>query len=242
MNKLSMPPSHLRDTMSRLAYFYGWESGLLSRLALGASQRWVGKDQPLLSRGEIADHLFIVVSGQVRLALPLSNGMERIVALVMPGEGFGEASMLLNVGLPYRAVACRDSHLLAIHAPTFLGEMHRAPKMLEHTLRLVARQYQSTLQDMDICAQPSSLQRVLRFLISQQPEEAAGEGFQITLPSRKRDIAAKLGLSQETFSRMLSFLCQENLIAMQGSSIRVEDGMQLRHLEASIGNKVAHTP
>ncbi|MFA5083135.1 MAG: Crp/Fnr family transcriptional regulator [Hydrogenophilaceae bacterium] len=234
MNNLSMPPAHLRDTLSRLAYFRGWDAGVLSRLAMGASQFGVSKDMPVLVRGDVPEHLYLVVSGQVRLFIPLSNGMERIVSLVMPGEGFGEVALLLSASLPYGVAACRDSHLIRINARTYLAELSGAPALLEQTLKLVAKQHQATLQDMEICSQPSSLLRVVRFLMNHKPCAEVDDGYEITLPGRKRDIAAKLGLTQETFSRMLSFLGQQGVIAMQGGAIRIGDGSKLRLMDASI--------
>lgn len=239
MNNLSMPPAHLRETLSRLAYFQGWDAGLVSRLAIGASQFTVGKDLPVLVKGEVPGHLHVVISGQMRLFIPLPNGMERIVALVKPGDGFGEAALLLNQPLPYGVAACRDSHIMAIDARTYLGELGRAPTMLAHTLRLVAQHYHATVQDMEICAQPSSLQRVVRFLLSHLPCVEVDDGYEITLPGRKRDIAAKLGLTQETFSRMLSFLGQQGVIAMHGGAIRIGDGSGLRSMDAAICAKEA---
>jgi CRP-like cAMP-binding protein len=237
MNNVTMPPAHLRDTMSRLAYFRAWDPGVVGRLAGGACQFAVTRDTPVLSRGDRAEYLYVVVSGQVRLVIPLSNGLERIVSLVMPGEGFGEIGLLLDAPLPYGVTACRDSHLVAIDARTYRRELASAPAMLECTLNLVARQFLSTLQDLDVCAQPSSLQRVVRFLMNSQPAASVGDGYEITLPGRKRDIAAKLGLTQETFSRMLSYLGQQGAISMAGNAIRIGDGAMLRRMDAAICGK-----
>lgn len=237
MNNVSMPPAHLRDTMSRLAYFRAWDAGVVARLAAGACQFAVAKDTPVMMRGDLPQHLYVVVSGQIRLVIPLSNGMERIVSLVMPGEGFGEIALLLDAPLPYGVTACRDSHLVAIDARSYRRELAAVPAMQECTLNLVARQFLSTLQDMDVCAQPSSLQRVVRFLMNARPPTSEGDGYEITLPGRKRDIAAKLGLTQETFSRMLSYLGQQGAISMAGSAIRIGDGSLLSRMDAAIGAK-----
>jgi len=237
MNNVSMPPAHLRDTMSRLAYFRAWDSGVVGRLAAGASQFAVAKDTPVLIRGDLPEHLYVVVSGQIRLVIPLSNGMERIVSLVMPGDGFGEISLLLDAPLPYGVTACRDSHLVAIDARTYRRELAATPAMLESTLKLVAGQFLCTLQDLDVCSQPSSLQRVLRYLMNLRPPASVGDGYEITLPGRKRDIAAKLGLTQETFSRVLSYLGQQGAISMAGSAIRIGDGAMLSRMDAAIGAK-----
>jgi DNA-binding transcriptional regulator LsrR (DeoR family) len=50
------------------------------------------------------------------------------------------------------------------------------------------------------------------------------------LPARKQDIAAKLGLTQETLSRVLSFLDKQGLIQMHGAQICIEDGSKLTEI------------
>jgi CRP-like cAMP-binding protein len=54
--------------------------------------------------------------------------------------------------------------------------------------------------------------------------------FKFQLPARKQDIAAKLGLTQETLSRVLSFLDKQGLIQMHGAQISIEDGTKLTEI------------
>lgn len=236
MNTLTLPPAHLRDTMSRLAYFRGWDAGLIARLAAGAQQFAVAKEETLLVKGDLPESLHVLVSGQVRLFIPLANGLERTINLIAPGDGYGEVPLLLNAPLPYSAAACRDSHLLVINSSIYLRELRSAPSMLERTLSLVANQLQTTLQDMEICSQPSSVQRVIRYLMNHQPTPDAA-GYEVCLPGRKRDVASKLGLTQETFSRVLGFLGQQGVISVHGGDIQIDDGARLRQMSAAICDK-----
>jgi CRP-like cAMP-binding protein len=54
------------------------------------------------------------------------------------------------------------------------------------------------------------------------------------LPALKRDIAAQLGLSQETFSRMLAFMAQQNFLQFSGSEICVDDWSRLQALAKGV--------
>jgi CRP-like cAMP-binding protein len=90
----------------------------------------------------------------------------------------------------------------------------------------VSQRFIDTIRDMEICSQRSSLQRVACFLLQHKPTPDSLV-FEIQLPARKRDIAAKLGLTQETFSRVLSFLGQQGVIQVHGGQISVEDGHRL---------------
>ena len=236
MNTLTLPPAQLRDTMSRLPYFRGWDPCLVARLAGAARQFVAAKEEPLLTKGEVPESLYVVIGGQVRLFIPLSNGMERIISLVAPGEGYGEVSLLLNGPLPYAVSACRSSHIVAIHGHTYLRELGAVPAMQERTLKLIAKQFHTTLQDMEICSQPSSVQKVIRYLMNLQPSPETTD-YSVNLPGRKRDIASKLGLTQETFSRVLGFLGQQGVITVKGGEIRIDTAAKLRQMNAAICDK-----
>lgn len=233
MNSLRLPPAQLRDTMSRLAYFQGWEADLVARLAANSMQFVVQKDATPLNRGQRLAHMYVLVSGQVRLYIPLANGLERIVTLVAPGEGFGEASLLTDSDLPYNVSACRNSHVIAIDGHAYLRALNASPAMMGVTLDMISRRLMATLRDLDICSQPSSMQRVVRYLICNQPADGAEE-FEIDLPARKRDIAAKLGLTQETLSRMLGQLGRDGLISVNGGSVRVNGLSRLQQADVAI--------
>jgi CRP-like cAMP-binding protein len=138
-------------------------------------------------------------------------------------------SLVLDEACPFEALTTRNSHVLAINARTYQNELRLEPTQLERTLNLVSRRLLNTLHDIEICSQRSSLQRVACFLLQYMPEPDSST-YEIQLPARKRDIAAKLGLSQETFSRVLSFLGQQGVIQVNGAQISVENGPKLSML------------
>ena len=212
--------------MSRVAYFHGWRAEQLGRLATGAQLLELPKNTTLVRKGDILSSLFVVISGQVRLYIPLPDEVERVVTLVGQGESFGEACLVLNEACPVVAVTTRNSHIIAINARTYRNELRLEPSQMERTLNLVSKRLLNTLKDMEMCSQRSSLQRVACFLLQYMPDPDS-RSYEIHLPARKRDIAAKLGLSQETFSRVLAYLGQQGIIQVRGSQISVEKGHAL---------------
>jgi CRP-like cAMP-binding protein len=215
--------------MRRLAYFEDWPVDVLDRLARGAKVISVPKNSVLAHKGQPLDQLYILVSGLVRLFIPLPNNMERVVALIHQGDGLGEACLVLNEACPFHAVACKDSRLLAVDAMVYRQELNRNSMLTGKTLERVARRLMETLHDTEICAQRSSVQRVACFLMRHQPTPHT-HAFKFNLPARKQDIAAKLGLTQETLSRVLSFLDKQGVIQMKGAQISVEDGGKLAEI------------
>lgn len=229
MNFMNIPVSQLQDTMARLSYFEGWNRDQLVRMSMGAKQLVLNKKEELSRKGDLIQSVYIVISGQVRLFIPLSNGTERVVSLINKGESFGEPCLIQNEPCPYTAAAGKDSHILAIDALIYRRELRQSPSLAERTLSLVSQRLLQTLRDIEICAQPSSLQRVAHYLMHLKPDSEDTEP-EFRLPALKRDIAAKLGLTQETFSRMLAFLAQQGFIQLSGSQVRVDNWTRLSRL------------
>jgi CRP/FNR family transcriptional regulator, dissimilatory nitrate respiration regulator len=215
--------------MGRLAYFRTWPAETMERIAAGAKIIALNKNDSIGRKGEPLQNLYVVMSGLIRLYIPLPNNMERVVSLVDKGSSFGEACLVLQEPCPYSAVAGKDSHLLAIDSMVFRRELSRNIDLSRQTLERISRHFMDTLRDTEICAQRSSVQRVASYLMLHQPTPD-NHAFQITLPARKQDVAAKLGLTQETFSRVLSFLDKQGMIQMVGRQIHVSDGRQLTQI------------
>ena len=226
MNALPLSQTQIHEAMGRLCYFKGWQTDQLRRLSDHAKLLDLAKNTPLVRKGELIKSLYVVISGQIRIFIPLQNDVERVIALVGQGEGFGEASLVLGETCPFDALTTRNSHILAISAQAYQDELRQDPVLVQRTLSLVSQRFLDTLRDMEICSQRSSLQRVACFLLQHKPTPDSLV-FEIQLSARKRDIAAKLGLTQETFSRVLSFLGQQGVIQVHGAQISVEDGHRL---------------
>ena len=229
MKRLPLPASRVQEAISRLAYFQAWPDDVLYRLASGAKLLTLSKNAWLARKGETLDSLYVVISGLLRIYIPLPNNMERVIAMVGQGDSLGESCLILKEACPFHAVASKDSHLLAIDGMLYRQELNRNPNLTSQTLELVSRRLMETLRDTEICAQRSSVQRVACFLMMHQPSPES-KIFEFRLPARKQDVAAKLGLTQETFSRVLGFLDKQGLIHMQGGQISVEDGQKLAQI------------
>ena len=241
MNRLPLSAARIPEIMSRLAYFQAWPEEILERLAIGAKVISLPKNGWVARKGQPLEHLYVLVSGLVRLYIPLPNNMERVVALVGPGDSLGESCLVLNEDCPFHGVASKDSHLLAIDALVYRRELGSNSLLAGKTLERVARRLMESLRDTEICAQRSSVQRVACFLMLHQPTPPV-DSFNVHLPARKQDIAAKLGLTQETFSRVLSFLDKQGLIRMQGGRICIADGKKLAHISTMREHKEPEPP
>jgi CRP-like cAMP-binding protein len=226
MNAFPLSPSQISAILSRQGYFRELQASTLRKLSSGARQITVQRGESVFSKGDAADDLYIVVSGQVKIYLSQANKSEKVVAMVGHGESFGIAALWLGLPHPANAIAKSDSHLLLIDRHTLIGQARQEPLLAECLMTDLSQRVMDLMRDMESCTPRSSLQRVSCYLLQHLPAEGIGS-FEFLLPTTKRDIAAKLNLSQETLSRMFQLLSKEGAIEVQGRLIRVIDSLKL---------------
>jgi len=226
LNILIPPHSQITEMMGRLPCFKGVSAVSLNRLARAAQKVALSRREILFAKGDAADFLHVLVSGQIKLFLPLSNGTDKTLALVEPGQPLCVAPIWQRVPYPTAARADADSHLIALEREAVLDEAPQDVALLGHLLAATSRQVLGLISDMENCAQRSSLQRVSCFLLQQRPGPES-RAYDIVLPTSKRDIATRLSLAQETLSRVFQQLGREGAIEVKGRYIRVLDSHKL---------------
>jgi CRP-like cAMP-binding protein len=90
------------------------------------------KDQIVYSQGEVADAVFYIQQGNVKLTVVSEQGKEAVVAIVGPGHFFGEGC--LN-GHPLRIATTRavddDCVVTRLEKATMLATIHKRPEFSE---------------------------------------------------------------------------------------------------------------
>lgn len=226
MNLRTLPHHQIAEILGRLASFNGLAQETLNRLAAGARQFSIARDEVLFDKGDPALALHVVVGGQIKLALPLANQTEKVVGLAGPGECIGVAAAYVGAPQPFSAVARKDSHLIAVERDLLVRQTCQDAGLACRLLGAVARHKLGLMRDMESCMPRSSLQRVCCFLLQHRPHFGA-LSYDIVLPTSKREIAARLNLAQETLSRVFHQLAEEDAIEVQGRLIRVRDSEKL---------------
>ena len=220
MNAIPLSLSRINEILARLDYFHGVAAETLEQLALGTRQIALRRDTPVFRKGMPADTLHIVVSGQVKVYLAPVNAGERVLALVEHGESLDVASVWLGESYLVNAATKRDSYLLFIDRPLLLRQAREDCALAGRLLDAVSLRIGHLMRNMENCLPRSAQQRVACYLTQHRPPQS-GLVYDVLLPSTKRDIAAKLNLTQETFSRVLRQLKEEGVIEVRGRSIRV---------------------
>lgn len=216
----------ITEILSRQPIFRGLGGHDVGRLAESTLEYRANKNEVLFQKGVHPTGLHLIVSGQVKLFLPSSQGSEKIVRLANPGEIFGEEAALLDKPYPMTAQATRDSILLVVARSALMTVLSGNPSLCCDLMTNLAIRMHDLIDNMESCTQRSSAQRVAHYLTQLAPSES--ESFEVELSANKQTIASHLNLAPETFSRVLSRFAQLGFIQMHGRFIRVSNAEQLR--------------
>jgi CRP-like cAMP-binding protein len=226
MNNRLMPQTQIAEIMGRMACLSGLSAETLHRLASGAKQFSIARNESLYNKGDAANDLHIVVSGQIKVYMPLGNSTEKVVALVGNGECVSVAAPYLGEIHATSALARQDSHVLAVDRNVLVRQACMDSGLACRLLGAVSRHKLGLMLDLESCTPRSSLQRVCCFLLQHRPHPHA-KAYEFLLPTTKREVAARLNLAQETLSRVFHQLSGDAVIEVQGRLIHVRDSAKL---------------
>lgn len=215
----------ISEILSRQPLFRGLADSELAQISAGTREFRVKKNELIFHKGDQAEGMHVVVMGQVKLALPSAQGMEKVVHVCGPGSTFGEAVVFLDKPYPVSAQATAESLLLLVSKRVMLEAMDSSPQLCRKMMASLSSRLHELLGDMETCMLRGSVQRVVCFLV----QTAAGneDVFQISLPASKQTIASQLNLAPETFSRVLGQLSDAGLIQVKGRTISVLNRQKL---------------
>jgi len=221
----------IAEILSRQPLFRGLSDIELAQISAGCREFRVKKNEVLFHKGDMPEGMHVVVMGQMKLALPSSQGVEKIVHMCGPGATFGEAVVFLDKPYPVNAQAMTESLVLLVSKRVLLEAMDANNMLSRKMLASLSSRLHELLEDMESCTLRTSMQRVVCYLIQAAPADETAT-FELVLKSSKQNIASQLNLAPETFSRVLGHLSDKGLIRVKGRTITVVDRQQLQNFTA----------
>jgi CRP/FNR family transcriptional regulator, transcriptional activator FtrB len=201
-----------------LPIFAGLAMAVVYRLLSFASIGDFAPGTLLFEEGEQPQVLYVMIKGIAEMFSTL-EGRDCGVMLMNPGDVFVPAAVLF--GTPYATSArtmarCR---MLLIDAEAVRAEAARTAQFGMHLSRAIAGQFRLAVREVIDLKTRTAAQRLASFLLrvidsSDAPAPA--------LPMRKRDLAARIGMTPETLSRSFQILADNGLL-VRGKQIIVKD-------------------
>lgn len=215
--------------LAQLPLFSAMTPEQLGHIAKAAREKHLSKGEMLFQKGDPAHGFYVVVSGQIKLALPSAQGNEKVLEIIGPQQSFGEAVMFMDRPFPVFAEALLDTQLLHIGKDVVFQLIDTDPSFSRRMLAGLSMRLHSLIADVESYTLRSSAQRLIGYLLQHAPHDDQNVNqVEIKLPTSKHVLASRLNLTPETFSRILHDLSDSGLIEVQGRVIKVPDLQRLR--------------
>jgi CRP/FNR family transcriptional regulator len=201
--------------INNTSFFKGLSSEHRSELARIAGLMTVKKRAYLFHEGEQGSSMFLLIDGNIQLHKNTEDGREVVIRVIKPGDVFAEVVLFEKERYPVSARAVTNADVLVFPK----DGIHRL--LAEESFRndfialLMAKQRYLAERIQELTTKDVE-HRFFTFLRSQY-----GEKDLIKTPLSKKDIAAAIGTTPESLSRLILRLTEDEMIDWQGKEIHI---------------------
>lgn len=211
---------HLR----RLPLFARLGDTELGELAERTRPRAYKRGEVIFRKDDPATHLYLVLEGAVKIALPSEFGQEALVAIMRPGDFFGELALFDRSPRSASAVALEDTRSALLAGDDFLAFLERHPAAVRVVLENLAktiRRLSDRVEDLTFLDVPS---RVAKYLLDLAQAKGSPD---LELNLTQDELAAFIGASRVSVNRVLGDLERRDLISIRRRRIAIRDAERL---------------
>jgi CRP-like cAMP-binding protein len=194
----------------------------VAEVAGRAAEHRLGRNDVLFHEGDEAADLYIVTTGRIAIANRSADGRESLVALMGPGDLFGEMSLFDGQGRSADARALEPSTVVVVPFDPLRSIVEARPEMLWSIVGLLVERLRAAdeaLADTVFLDVPG---RTAKRLL-----ELAGDADEFTLPITQEELAGMVGASRERVNKAISQFVRLGWMAQSERRYTIIDRTQL---------------
>jgi CRP/FNR family cyclic AMP-dependent transcriptional regulator len=219
-------PASVSTTMLRnVPLFAGLDEAQLNVLVPMIMRTNFGRNQTIIAAGDPTDSLYIVITGRLKVLMADEQGREVILAILGPGEFFGEMGLLDDSPRSASVLTLEPCELLGISKIDFKRCLTENSDLSLTVMRGLVKRLREADQKIGSLALMDVYGRVARLLL-EMAEDVDGEKVVVKKLS-KQDIAKMIGASREMVSRVMKDLELGGYIEARGRSIVLRENILL---------------
>lgn len=214
------------DRLARTSFFADASREQLARVAAAGQLRHLVRGDVLFDEGDPPDALYLVASG--RIAIAMSSPVDRresVVALMEPGDLFGELGLLDDGPRSAMARALEPSDVLEVPFGPVRALFEEDPRLLWNVTRLLA----TRLRVMDEVLADSVFLDVTGRTAKRLLEMANGSD-EFQLPITQEELAGMVGASRERVNKAIASFIRLGWLEQRDRQYRIvqRDRLELR--------------
>jgi CRP/FNR family transcriptional regulator, cyclic AMP receptor protein len=153
----------------------------------------------LFEEGQPGEDMYVVLTGHVEIRRKVGE-TEHVLAVLNPGDFFGEMAILNQRPRSATAVTRVDSQLLVIEGRMFEAMLRARPEIALRIIKTLAMRLENANQHVELLLLPTPNHKVVQCLRHMAEEQMLLAGAQVTpgtailVPKRIEEIAVRVGL------------------------------------------------
>ena len=183
------------------------------------------KNSMIILEEEYGDLVFVVQTGTIKITRVNDEGKEVILALLGPGEIFGELAILDGEARSANALAQENCQLLAINKEDFLDILKNNFSVSYNLMCELAKRLRKSDQQIEALSLSDAEHRIGVSLLNLAEDMGVIRKGKVTIQNLpfQQDIANMAGTSRETVSRVLKLLENKSMISKVGHTLVIPD-------------------
>lgn len=205
--------------LGNLPLFEGIDPLLIDELTRSAQILRLPKGALVYSVGEDARAMYHVLTGQLKIAVTSSDGVEKVIDIVGEGQVIGIAELFGNVPYASLAQAVGPVVLLQIGREAIARAIELDARVPQRLLKAIGQRQAAIERDIAASTFHSGCRRVVDYLLRQAGPGLAHSDTEVELGIPKHVLASRLGFTPETLSRTFRFLTDAGMIRVRGRQV-----------------------
>lgn len=235
----SLDPGHCstalrHEILGGAQYFKGLPPQALQAVNRRFREQHYPAEAVICREADSASRLFFVAHGKVKLLRHGRSGEDVLLDILPQGFLFGGLTPLGYRRYSETALAQTDCCVLAITAEDFERLLEHYPEIAREVLKSIARSLDDARETIRQLTTSPATARIATVLIklAERLGEKTEKGTLIQSPLSQQDLAAMVGATPETVSRVMARLKRDGLVDSGRQWIRILDHHGLRAIAA----------
>jgi CRP-like cAMP-binding protein len=213
------------EGLGRSPLFAALEPAAQQELRAQMAEVHLPRGQSLFDEGDPGDRLYVVTEGKVKLGRTAGDGRENLLAVMGPGEMFGELSLFDPGPRTATATAVTDTTLIGLGNADLQPWLAQHPEVANKLLAALARRLRRTneaMADLVFSDVPGRVAKALLDL-ARRFGVPTDDGVRVTHDLTQEELAQLVGASRETVNKALADFAGRGFLRLEGRAVVILD-------------------
>jgi CRP/FNR family cyclic AMP-dependent transcriptional regulator len=218
------------DVVRKAPLFAALDDETADSLIASMTPQHMERGDVLFREGDSGDRLYVIGEGKIKLGRSSPDGRENLLAILGPGEMFGELSLFDPGARTATATAVAETQIVGLtneQLKTFLAERPGVAATLLAALARRLRRTNESLADLVFTDVPGRVAKALLDLAERFGRPVDG-GVMVSHDLTQEELAQLVGASRETVNKALADFATRGWLKLEARAVLVQDMERLQ--------------